>query len=138
MDRGSDKVSPRVDEEMKHEERGLLQGNKDTRAEEWRLPEPPGEDQPEADLAPGETLHGGVPDGMDADDVEQRAQLAGFLPLSVFPGVREQLLEHVMDSSAPDVVVEEVRRLPAGREFRNVGEVWRALHDGGHVEEHRF
>jgi hypothetical protein len=138
MDRGSDKHSPRLDEEMKHEQSGLLQGNKDTHAEEWALPEPPGEDQPEADLAPGETLHGGVPDGMTADDVEARAQLAGFLPLSVFPGVREQLLEHVMDSSAPDVVVEQVRQLPAGREFQNVGEVWRALHGGGHVEEHRF
>jgi hypothetical protein len=138
MDRGSDKVNPRLDEEMKHEQAGLLQGNKDTHAEEWRLPEPPGEDQPEADLAPGQTLHGGIPDGMSADDVEARAQLAGFLPLSVFPGVREQLLEHVMDSGAPDVVVEQVRSLPAGREFQNVGDVWRTLHGGGHVEEHRF
>lgn len=138
MERGSDKMNPRLDEETKHELSGLLQGNKDSHAEEWALPEPAGEDQPEADLAPGETLHGGVPDGMTADDVETRAQLAGFLPLSVFPGVREQLLEHVMDSSAPDVVVEQVRQLPAGREFSNVGEVWRALNGGGHVEEHRF
>ena len=138
MERGSDKMTPRLDEEVKHELSGLLQGNKDTHAEEWRLPEPPGEDQPEADYAPGETLHGGIPDGMSADDVEARAQLAGFLPLSVFPGVREQLLEHVLDSTAPDVVVEQVRQLPAGREFHNVGEVWRALHGGGHVEEHRF
>ena len=138
MDRGSDKHSPRVDEEMKHEQSGLLQGNKDTHAEEWRLPEPAGEDQPEADLGAGEVLHGGVPDGMDPDDVEARAQLAMFLPLSVFPGVREQLLDHVLDSSAPDVIVERVRQLPAGREFQNVGEAWRALNDGGHVEEHRF
>ncbi len=138
MDRGSDKHSPRMDEELKHETSGLVQSGHDTRAEEWRLPEPPGEDQPEADLAPGETLHGGIPDGMSADDVEARAQLAGFLPLSVFPGVREQLLDHVLDSSAPDAVVEQVRQLPAGREFQNVGEVWRVLHGGGHVEEHRF
>lgn len=138
MDRGSDKHSPRLDEQMKHETLGLVQGNKDTHAEEWAQPEPAGEDQPEADLAPGETLHGGVPDGMSADDVEARAQLASYLPLSVFPGVREQLLEHVMDSSAPDVVVGRVRDLPAGREFGNVGEVWRALNGGGHVEEHRF
>src|ERR1700712_3790120 len=137
MDRGSDKHSPRLDEEMKHEQSGLLQGNHDTHAEEWRLPEPAGEDQPQADLAAGETLHGGVPDGMDADDVEARAQLATYLPLSVFPGVREQLLNPVQDSSAPDVVVERVRQLPAGREFHNVGEVWRALNNGGHVEEHR-
>lgn len=138
MDRGSDKHSPRLDEEMKHEVAGLVQGNKQTHAEEWASPEPSGEDQPELGLAPDEAVHGGVPDGMTPDDVEARAQLAMYLPLSTFPGVREQLLEHVMDSSAPDVVVERVRDLPAGREFQNVGEVWRALNGGGHVEEHRF
>jgi hypothetical protein len=138
MDRGSDKHSPRVDEELKHETQGLVSAGHDTHAEEWRLPEPSGEDQPEADRAPDGTLVGGVPDGMTADDVEARATLAAHLPLSVFPGVREQLLEHVLDSSAPDVVVSEVRRLPAGREFQNVGEVWRALNGGEHVEEHRF
>jgi hypothetical protein len=75
---------------------------------------------------------------MDGDDVEARSQLATHLPLSAFPGVREQLLEHVMDNDAPDAVVEQVRALPAGREFVNVGDVWRTLHGGGHVEEHRF
>ena len=138
MERGSDKMNPRLDEETKHELSGMLQGNKDTHAEEWRTGEPSGEDQPQVDLSPDETLHGGVPDGMSPDDVEARAQLAGHLPHSVFPGVREQLLEHVLDNAAPDNVVEEVRQLPAGREFQNVGEVWRALHGGGHVEEHRF
>src|SRR3954464_10130945 len=112
MDRGSDKHTPRLDEELKHETSGLVQGNKDTHAEEWRLPEPPGEDQPEADLAPGATLHGGIPDGRPADGVGARARLGSFLRLSVFPGVREQLLDHVLDSSAPDVVVEQVRKLP--------------------------
>jgi hypothetical protein len=138
MDRGSDKHSPRLDEEMKHETSGLIAGNKDSHAEEWRLPEPSGEDQPNADRAPDGTLHGAVPDGMTEEDVDARAELATYLPISVFPGVREQLLEHVMDSSAPDIVVERVRALPAGREFINVGDVWRALNGGAHVEEHRF
>jgi hypothetical protein len=138
MERGSDKVNPRLDEEMKHELSGLVQGNKDTHAEEWRLPEPSGEDQPELGLAPDESVHGAVPDGMTPDDVEARAQLAMYLTPGAFPGVREQLLEHVLDSSAPDVVVARVRDLPAGREFQNLGEVWRALNGGGHVEEHRF
>jgi hypothetical protein len=138
MERGSDKHSPRLDEGMKHEVGGLLQGGHDTHAEEWKLPEPSGEDQPEADLAPDVTLHGGTPEGMDDADVEERSQLAQYLPRNAFPGVREQLLEHAMDAQAPDAIVEEVRRLPAGREFQNIGEVWRTLNSGGHVEEHRF
>lgn len=138
MDRGSDKHSPRVDEELKHEVAGLVSGGKDTHAEEWASAEPAGEDQPEADRAPGVTLHGGVPDGMSEDDIEARAALAAYLTPGAFPGVREQLLEHVMDSEAPDAIIEQVRSLPAGREFQNVGEAWRALNGGGHVEEHRF
>lgn len=138
MERGSDKHGSRVDDELKHDVSGLLTSGHDTHAEEWKSPEPSGEDQPDVDLAPDTTLHGGVPDGMDGDDVEARSELAAYLPHSVFPGVREQLLEHVMDAAAPDALVDQVRDLPAGREFTNVGDVWRALHGGGHVEEHRF
>jgi hypothetical protein len=90
------------------------------------------------DRAPDTTLVGGVPDGMDGADVEARSELATHLPPAVFPGVREQLLEHVIDNGAPDAVVAQVRELPAGREFVNVGDVWRALHGGEHVEQHRF
>jgi hypothetical protein len=138
MDRGSDKHGPRLDEQMKHETQGLIQAGHDTHAEEWALPEPSGEDQPEADRAPGVTLHGAVPDGMSDEDVEGRSELATYLTPAAFPGVREQLLEHAMDAEAPDAIVDEIRRLPSGREFRNVGDVWRTLNDGGHVEEHRF
>jgi hypothetical protein len=138
MDRGSDKHGPRVDEQMKHEVEGLIQGGKDPHAEEWASPEPSGEDQPDVDFAAGGTVHGAVPDGMSDEDVERRSLLATHLTPGAFPGVREQLLEHVLDNSAPDDVVEEVRRLPAGREFSSVGEVWRVLNGGGHVEEHRF
>jgi hypothetical protein len=138
MDRGSDKHGPRVDEELKHEVEGLIQGGKDTHAEEWASPEPSGEDQPQVGRAPEFPLHGAVPDGMSDEDVEARSELAGYLTPGAFPGVREQLLEHVLDLSAPDAVVEEVRSLPAGHEFRNIGDVWRTLHPAGHVEEHRF
>jgi Protein of unknown function (DUF2795) len=138
MDRGSDKHNPRLDEEMKHEVAGLVQGGKDTHAEEWASPEPAGEDQPAVDRDAGTAVHGAVPDGMSDADVEGRSQLATYLTPGAFPGVREQLLGHVLDASAPDAVVEEVRALPAGREFTSVGEVWRTLHGGGHVEEHRF
>src|SRR3954463_13693135 len=87
VERGSDKHSPMVDEQLKHETEGLVRGGHGTHAEEWRDPEPSGEDQPDADLAPSGTLHGGTPQGMDADDVEGRAELATFLGRDIYPAV---------------------------------------------------
>lgn len=136
VERGSDKVSPREDEQRKHETEGLVRSGHTTHAEEWKDPEPVGEDQPDADLAPSGTLHGGTPDGMDADDVEGRAELAAFLGKDAYPLIREQVLDLVIDGHAPDRVIDLVRRLPSGREFHNINDVWTAL--GGHVEAHRF
>jgi hypothetical protein len=140
MERGSDKHSSRVDEEMAHEVSGMVQGGREPRAEEWRSAEPAGEDQPEATLGGESALTGGTPAGMTAEDVEARSELAQWLGRATFPAVRELLLEHVMDNGAPDRIVEEVRALPAGREYINAGDVWRTLHrsDGGHVESERF
>lgn len=47
MERGSGKHSPREDEALKRELRGTLQGNRSSRAEEWRDPEPPADDDPD-------------------------------------------------------------------------------------------
>ena len=47
MERGSDKHAPRKDEELKHELEGMLRGNRPSRVEEWRDPEPPADDDPE-------------------------------------------------------------------------------------------
>lgn len=135
MERGSDKVSPRQDEELKHATQGLVRAGRTTHAEEWKDPEPAGEDQPEVDLAPEGTLHGGTPEGMSPDDVEGRAELAGFLGKD-YPLVREQVIERVIDGKAPDRIIALVRNLPSGREFHNIAEVWTAL--GGSVESERF
>jgi hypothetical protein len=51
MERGSGKHSPREDDELKHELRGTLQGNRPSRAEEWRDPEPPADDDPDVPSA---------------------------------------------------------------------------------------
>ncbi|MFD0773398.1 hypothetical protein ACFQZ2_05595 [Streptomonospora algeriensis] len=40
MERGSDKHSPKVDDEMESEIQGMLKGNKPTRVEEEHEPEP--------------------------------------------------------------------------------------------------
>jgi hypothetical protein len=136
VDRGSDKVSPRADDELKHQTEGLVRSGHTTHAEEWKDPEPVGEDQPDADLAPDGTLHGGTPAGMSGDDVEGRAELAGYIGKDVYPLVREQVLERVIEGQAPDRVIDLVRRLPSGREFHNINDVWISL--GGHVEAKRY
>jgi hypothetical protein len=136
VDRGSDKHSPLVDDQLKHETEGLVRAGHSTHAEEWKDSEPSGEDQPDADLAPAGTMHGGTPHGMAPDDVEGRAELAGYIGKDAYPMVREQILDLVMDRQAPDRVIDLVRRLPAGREFDNINDVWTAV--GGHVESDRF
>jgi len=49
MHRGSEKHSPREDEQLKQELQGTLRGNGPSRAEEWRDPEPPADDDPDVD-----------------------------------------------------------------------------------------
>ena len=136
MERGSDKHSPLRDDELKHETEGLTRAGHSTHAEEWKDPEPSGEDQPDADFDPEGTLHGGTPPGMTADDVEGRAEIASYIGKDAYPMVREQIIDLVMDRQAPTRVVDLVRRLPSGREFHNVNEVWAAV--GGAVEQDRF
>ena len=136
MDRGSDKHSPMRDDELKHETAGLVRSGHATHAEEWKDPEPSGEDQPDADRAPAGTLHGGVPTGMSDEDVEGRAEVATYIGKGSYPMVGQQILELVIERQAPERVIDLVRRLPAGREYHNLGEVWLAV--GGHTESDRF
>jgi hypothetical protein len=136
MERGSDKVSPRLDEQRKHEVEGLLRSGHSTHAEEWKDPEPIGEDQPDADLAPDGTLHGGTPAGMSAEDVEGRAEIASYVGKDCYPLVRAQVIDLVMGRDAPERVIDLVKRLPSDRQFHNVNEIWTAL--GGNVEAERF
>ena len=46
MPRDTSLHGPRQDQELEHELRGMLQGNRPSRAEEWRDPEPPADDDP--------------------------------------------------------------------------------------------
>src|SRR2546421_12963566 len=102
VERGSDKVSPRRDDEMKHETEGLVRSGHGTHAEEWKDPEPVGEDQPDVDRDPAGALHGGTPAGMAADDVEGRAELAAYGGQGAYTLVREQVLELLIDREAAD------------------------------------
>ena len=134
MERGSDKHSPRVDEQLDHDTRSLRQGAPvESRVEELREQEGPGEDQP----TPDAHLTGGraTAASLDLDDAEARADIARFLTPSAFPADREALLADAEGNHAPATVVERLQALPAGRAYENVQDIWGAL--GGTVE-HRF
>ena len=51
MERGNSKHSQREDDALKSELSGMLQGNRPTRAEEWRDPEGPADDDPDVPFA---------------------------------------------------------------------------------------
>ena len=123
----STKHNPRVDEELEHEVQGMLKGERATRSEEWREVEPQAEGDPDIDRDPAGTLVGGTPVGMDADAVVARAELARWLDRADFPSNGPDLVEAARDHRAPDAVVAEFERLPAGETYERIGDVVRAL-----------
>ena len=123
----STKHSPRVDDELEHEVQGMVRSGRTTRAEEWRDPEPAAEGEPDVDADPAGTLVGGTPVGMDADAVVARTELARWLDRADFPSTGADLVEAARNHRAPDAVVAEFERLPAGDTFERIGDVVRAL-----------
>ncbi|WP_203999872.1 DUF2795 domain-containing protein [Micromonospora lutea] len=134
MDRGSSKHSPRVDEQMSQEVSGLVQGpgTGGSRVDEFRVPEPAGEDQPEPTTAPAGDLRSGSPQGMTSEDVEARSRLGRFITMSALPGDRAALLANARENEAPDDIVAALQRLPEDTRYQTVSEVWAAL---GHTNE---
>ena len=74
--------------------------------------------------------------GTDEADIERRAALAEALGKEVWPADRDGLVAKAEESNAPDAVLAQLRRLPAGREFANVQDVARELGIG--TEQQRF
>jgi hypothetical protein len=127
MERGNSKHGRQLDEALKHETAGLVSGGHSTHAEEWREPEPAGEDQPSPSA-----LVGGTPAGLDPAEVVARSELARYVGPGCFPAVGAVLLEAAATNGAPELVLNRLRGLPSGREYANVADVWQAL--GGGVE----
>lgn len=123
----STKHNPRVDDELEHEVQGMLKGDRQTRAEEWREVEPSAEGDPDVDADPDGTLVGGTPVGTDADAVTARSELARWLDRHDYPSTGSALVEAAIGHHAPDAVVAELRRLPEGQTYERVGDVVRAL-----------
>ena len=129
MTQQSGPVSPREDDQQAHETQGLVQSGHPTRVEEFRDPEPAGEDQPTGDehlMGPGREP--GTAPGLTPE-------IARFLGLASLPGRRDDLLAAAEEHQATDRVLNLLQQLPADQEFRNVQDVARALGLG--TEEHR-
>jgi len=132
LERGSDKHSPRVDEELDHETRSLQQGAPlESRVEEFREQEGPGEDQP----TPEPRLTEGRTGSLDLDDAEARSDIARYLDPSAFPADRDGLVANAEANNAPDAVLERLRALPDGHTYEGMPDIWAAL---GGTAEHRF
>ncbi|RKR91500.1 uncharacterized protein DUF2795 [Micromonospora pisi] len=132
MDRGNSKHGPRLDDEMSREVASTVNNAAGSRAEEWREPEPAGEDQPASTRAPSADTRSGAPQGMTSVEVEERSRLGRFISLSALPGDRATLLRSAEENEAPDEVLAQLNRLPPDTEFRTVSEVWAVL---GHANE---
>ena len=74
--------------------------------------------------------------GMGQGDVEHRAAIAEALGKEVWPADREALLAKAQEGNAPERVLGDLQRLPAGQTFGNVQEVAQALGLG--TEQQRF
>ena len=109
MDRGSSKHSPRVDDQMAEEVRGIVQGTVGGRAEEWKMAEPSGEDQPRLGESAGDAF----------------SRFATYIG-RVFPADRDAIARSARENEAPDDVLARIDRLPPGETFPNVAEVWAA------------
>ena len=123
----------RQDDALKREVHSELQAKRATRAEEWLEPEPPGEDEPEAEWAPT-GRPGGTPPGEDWETIELRSALAAHLERAAFPAGREKLLDTLTAHQAEQRLLDLVSSLPEEGTFANFGELVRAL---GLPVEHR-
>ncbi|MFW3172707.1 DUF2795 domain-containing protein [Geodermatophilus sp. CPCC 206100] len=74
--------------------------------------------------------------GTSEGGLERRSAIAEALGKEVWPADRDTLVAKAQEGNAPDRVLADLRRLPAGQEFANVQEVAAALGIG--TEQQRF
>ena len=115
MERETAKHSPRLDDEMAHEVASMTHGMsaEESRSREDRVLEESTEDDARTML-------------------DMRAELARHVTAAAWPAGRDDLVETARIESAPQEILDSLRRLPTERRFENVQEVWAAL--GGPVE----
>src|SRR5215210_8701924 len=115
MQRGSDKHSPRIDENLEHDTRSMTQGApSEARADEARHQEGAADDEPTTDALLTGDLHPEQSNDalLDHDEAEARSRLAAHLRPSIWPADREALLRCATELHAPSDVLDLLQRLP--------------------------
>lgn len=135
MEQQSNKHGRVADEQLKHELAATLRTGQQSHPEEWLQTEPSGDDQPTIDRSPDAPEVVGTPVGLDLADVERRAEVASYLGKEIYPADRDSLLTAAAERGAPDLVLDDLRRLPGDRLFVNLNDAWSSL--GHSVERHR-
>jgi hypothetical protein len=120
------------DDALKREFRSELQRRRAARGEDWREPDMPDEDEPEADraLAGSPETRAGMEDW---DAIELRSDLARHLDRTAFPGTRDHLVEILKAHNAQQRLLDLVSALPGSTRFARFAELVTAL--GLPVEE---
>lgn len=121
MQRGSDRLSVRKDDEMKHELQGLLRSGHPTRVEEWHDVEPAADDDPDIVSGPVPSM------GSVGPEYTLGVELARHLGRTAFPATPGELVLALEKKRAPARLIELVSGLPAARKFRTAHEVVSAL-----------
>jgi hypothetical protein len=122
MERGSSKHARWMDDRLANEVRELRGNTGGGRLAEWREPEPAAPDQPDASA-------------MNNDVREARSRLGRYVPRTVFPANRQQIVAAAEHGLAPDDLIAQLSSLDGRRTFQNVAQIWASL---GYGQDERF
>jgi hypothetical protein len=114
------------DDLLKKEFRSELEARRWTRGEDWREPDMPDEDEPDADRALTGSL-GAQMAGEDWDAIELRSDLARHLDRTAFPGTRDHLVSVLEAHQAEQRLQDLIASLPARSRFASLAELLTAL-----------
>ena len=115
------------DDKLKEEFRGEQHAGRRAYGEDWREPDMPDEDEPEADRALQGSLDAQFAGRQDWDAVELRSDLARHLDRTAFPGTPGHLAQVLAEHQAEQRLQDLVASLPADVTFSNLAELLSAL-----------
>jgi hypothetical protein len=115
------------DDLLKKEFRSERQAGWSNRGEDWREPDMPDDDEPEADRALAGSAGSRLAGVEDWDAIELRSDLARHLDRTAFPGTREHLAEVLAAHQAQQRLQDMVASLPAKARFSSLAELLAAL-----------
>jgi len=125
----SNKHNRRIDEAMADQDASFLHGAPvDSRLREDLRTEGngprPGQASANAEVAGREP---GTSEGLSAEEVAERAELATYIEGHVFPGDKHALLRSATDENAPQPIISLLKKLPEGQTFEHFQEVWESV-----------